>query len=235
MYDFDWNVIFRSAGYVLMDGLGFTLKLTVVATLGGILFGTLLAMMRHSKISVIRISAEIYIDAARALPLILVIFWIFFLLPMAAQRLVGASRPIPVSAYTSAFITFTMFEAAYFAEIVRSGMRGIPRGQLEAGRALGLKYWQLMAFIILPQAFRNMLPVLATQVIVLFQDTSLVYVVSLTDMLGSASKVAQRDGRLVEMYLFVAVVYFAVSFLASQAVQLLQSRTAIPGYQVAKR
>jgi len=235
VYDFDWNVIWRSLSFVLVDGLGFTLRLTLVATLGGIVLGTVLAMLRQSKVSVMRVPAELYIDAARALPLILVIFWIFFLLPMAVQWLLGASRPVPISAYTSAFITFTMFEAAYFAEIVRSGMRGIPKGQIEAGQALGLKYWQMMAFIILPQAFRNMLPVLATQIIVLFQDTSLVYVVSLTDMLGAASKIAERDSRLVEMYLFVAVVYFVVSFIASQAVHLFQSRTAIPGQQVAQR
>ena len=228
MYDFDWNVISRSLRFVLIDGLGFTLTLTLVATVGGILVGTLLALMRQSKIALIRKPAELYIDAARSLPLILVIFWIFFLLPMAAQWVVGASRPVAVSAYTSAFITFTLFEAAYFAEIVRAGMRGIPRGQIEASQALGLKYWQTMIFIILPQAFRSMLPVLATQTIVLFQDTSLVYVVSLTDMLGAASKVAQRDGRLVEMYLFVAVVYFIISFAASQAVHRFQSRVAAP-------
>lgn len=231
MYDFDWDVIRRSLGFVLIDGLGFTLKLTLTATVGGVVIGTVLALMRQSKVLLIRKPAELYVDAARALPLILVIFWIFFLLPMAAQWVTGASRPVAVSAYTSAFITFTLFEAAYFAEIVRAGMRGIPKGQLEAAQSLGLKYWQTMVLVILPQAFRNMLPVLATQTIVLFQDTSLVYVVSLTDMLGAASKVAQRDGRLVEMYVFVAVVYFLISFAASQAVHIMQARTAIPGNQ----
>ena len=127
----------------------------------------------------------------------------------------------------SALVTFTLFEAAYFSEIMRAGIQSIPRGQVSAGYALGLRYWQVMSYVVLPQAFRNMLPVLLTQTIILFQDTSLVYVLSITDFLGAASKIAQRDGRLVEMYLFAAVVYFAISFALSQLVRRLQARTAI--------
>jgi len=228
MSDLDWDVITRSLAYVLADGLGFTMKLTVTATLGGIVLGTFLALMRQSRLAIIRKFAEIYVDTARSLPLILVIFWIYFLLPYFAQWVTSAPRPVSIDAYTSAFVTFTLFEAAYFAEIVRSGLRGIKRGQIDAGYSLGMRYPQVMTSIVIPQAFRNMLPVLATQTIVLFQDSSLVYVLSLTDMLGAATKVAQRDGRLVEMYLFVTVVYFAISFTASQLVQRLQSRVASP-------
>jgi glutamate/aspartate transport system permease protein len=221
---FDWDVVTRNLGFVLIDGLGFTLMLTVTATIGGIILGIVLALMRQSRYFWISKPAELYIDAARALPLILVIFWVFFLLPWIAQWITGASRPVAVGAYTSAFVTFTLFEAAYFAEIVRSGIRGIRQTQVDAGYSLGMTYPQVMGSIVLPQALRNMLPVLATQTIVLFQDSSLVYVISLTDLLGAASKVAQRDGRLVEMYVFAAVVYFVISFTASQFVHHLQKR-----------
>ena len=146
----------------------------------------------------------------RSLPLVLVIFWFYFLVPYIGQWLTGASRPITVGAFASSLITFIMFEAAYFSEIMRAGIQSISKGQPAAAQALGLNYWQTMRYVVLPQAFRNMLPVLLTQTIVLFQDTSLVYVLSITDFLGAASKVAQRDGRLVEMYLFAALVYFVI-------------------------
>src|SRR5947207_11888290 len=134
---------------------------------------------------------------------------------------------IPAGALASHQFTFPVFEAAYFAEIMRAGIQSIPRGQMSAAQALGMTYLQTMGYIVLPQAFRNMLPVLLTQTIVLFQDTSLVYVLSITDFLGAASKVAQRDGRLVEMYLFAALVYFVISFAASLLVRGLQRRVAI--------
>ena len=144
----------------------------------------------------------------RSLPLVLVIFWFYFLVPYIGQWLTGASRPIRVGAFTSSLVTFIMFEAAYFSEIMRAGIQSISKGQPAAASALGLTYSQTMRYVVLPQAFRNMLPVLLTQTIVLFQDTSLVYVLSITDFLGAASKVAQRDGRLVEMYLFAAAGLF---------------------------
>ncbi len=162
----------------------------------------------------------------RSLPLVLVIFWFYFLVPYIGQWVTGASRPIQVGAFASSLITFTLFEAAYFSEIMRAGIQSIPRGQPNAGYALGMNYWQVMGYIVLPQAFRNMTPVLLTQTIILFQDTSLVYVLSISDFLGAASKIAQRDGRLVEMYLFAAVVYFVISFAASSLVKRLQARIA---------
>jgi glutamate/aspartate transport system permease protein len=163
----------------------------------------------------------------RSVPLVLVIFWFYFLVPWIGGWMLGAGQPIQVGAFWSSVITFSMFEAAYYAEIMRAGIQSVSRGQVSAGYALGLNYWQCMGHVVLPQAFRNMLPVLLTQTIILFQDTSLVYVLSITDFLGAAAKVAQRDGRLVEMYLFVAVIYFVISYSLSYLVKMLQQRIAI--------
>jgi glutamate/aspartate transport system permease protein len=225
--DFDFSVILSNLPYLFFDGMRFTLMLTALATVGGVVLGTLIALMRLSGVPGVSHFAAGYTNLMRSLPFVLVIFWFYFLLPYVGQWVIGASRPIAVGAFMSALVTFTLFEAAYFSEIMRAGIQSIPRGQVSAGYALGLRYWQVMSYVILPQAFRNMLPVLLTQTIILFQDTSLVYVLSITDFLGAASKIAQRDGRLVEMYLFAAVVYFAISFALSQIVRRLQARTAI--------
>jgi glutamate/aspartate transport system permease protein len=223
----DFDVIWRSLPYLFFEGMRFTLMLTALATAGGVILGTLIAMMRLSGLPVLPQIAAGYTNLMRSLPLVLVIFWFYFLIPYVGQWITGASRPIAVGAFMSALVTFTLFEAAYFSEIMRAGIQSIPRGQVSAGYALGLTYWQVMGNVVLPQAFRNMMPVLLTQTIILFQDTSLVYVLSITDFLGAASKVAQRDGRLVEMYLFVAVVYFVMSYAASQFVRRLQTRVAV--------
>jgi glutamate/aspartate transport system permease protein len=167
------------------------------------------------------------VNLVRSIPLLLVIFWFYFLVPYIGAWIIGSPTPIKVGAFWSSVITFTMFEAAYYSEIMRAGIQAIPRGQVWAGYALGLNYWQTMGTIVLPQAFRNMLPILLTQTIILFQDTSLVYVLSITDFLGAASKVAQRDGRLVEMYTFAALVYFVICFGLSMLVKRLQARIAI--------
>ena len=227
MGGFDWDVIGRSAGYLFREGMTFTLTLTALAAVGGIVFGTILAMMRLSSIRALSVFATGYVNLMRTIPLLLVIFWFYFLVPYIGAWLTGASQPIKVGAIASSVITFTMFEAAYYSEIMRAGIQSIPRGQVWAGYALGLNYWQTMGTVVLPQAFRNMIPILLTQTIILFQDTSLVYVLSITDFLGAATKVAQRDSRLVEMYLFVAVVYFIVSFGLSWLVKRLQQRIAI--------
>ena len=224
-YDFD--VIERSVGYLFREGMTFTLTLTVMAMTGGIIFGTLLAMMRLSSFKPLAAVAGAYVNLMRSVPLVLVIFWFYFLVPYIGAWMTGASRPIQVGAIASSVITFTMFEAAYYSEIMRAGIQSIPRGQVQAAQALGMTYWTAMGEIILPQAFRNMVPVLLTQTIILFQDTSLVYVISVTDFFGAASKVAQRDGRLVEMYLFAAAVYFVISLAASHWVRRLQHRVAI--------
>jgi len=225
--NFDWNVILRSLPYLFLDGMRFTIMLTLMATAGGIVIGTLLAMARLSNIPGMSQVAGAYVNLIRSMPLVLVIFWFYFLVPYIGQWITGASRPIQVGAFLSALVTFTLFEAAYFCEIMRAGIQSIPRGQVQAAEALGMSYWTSMREIILPQAFRNMLPVLLTQTIILFQDTSLVYVISVTDFLGAASKIAPRDGRLVEMYLFAAAVYFVISLAASYGVRRLQNRIAI--------
>ena len=227
MSGFDFDVIQRSWVYLFREGMTFTLTLTLLSMAGGIFFGTLLAMMRLSSFRLMSFLAGGYVNLIRSLPLVLVIFWFFFLVPYIGAWIIGARDPVKVGAFLSCLVTFIMFEAAYYCEIMRAGIQSIPRGQVSAGYALGLNYWQTMARVVLPQAFRNMLPVLLTQTVILFQDTSLVYVISATDFLGAASKVANRDYRLVEMYTFVAVVYFAVSFGLSTLVKRLQQRIAI--------
>src|SRR5665647_1125002 len=191
--NFDFDVIRRSLGYLFFDGMTFTLTLTGLAALGGLIFGTLIALMRLSGFKLLGRIAGLYVDLMRSLPLVLVIFWFYFLVPYIGQWLTGSSRPVHVGAFTSSLVTFIMFEAAYFSEIMRAGIQSISKGQPAAAQALGLTYSQTMRYVVLPQAFRNMLPVLLTQTIVLFQDTSLVYVLSIPDFLGAASKVALRD------------------------------------------
>ncbi len=227
MYDFDWEIILRTAPYLIQTGLVFTLKLTVLASLGGIVLGTLLALMRLSNSRALSWLAGGYVNLLRALPLLLIIFWFYFLVPYIVGWLTQAGRPIAIGGFTSALITFTLFEAAYFCEIMRAGIQSVPAGQTGAGYALGLNYWQVMRHVVLPQAFRNMTPLLLTQTIVLFQDTSLVYVLSLTDLLGAANNVAQRDGRMVEMFVFAASIYFLISYVASRLVKRLEGRIAV--------
>ena len=224
-YDFD--VIQRSIGYLFREGMTFTVTLTLLAMAGGIFFGTILAMMRMGRFRVLSIAAGTYVNMMRAVPLVLVIFWFYFLMPYIGAWVIGAPRPVQVGAFMSCVITFMLFEAAYFCEIMRAGIQSIPRGQVAAGQALGLNYWQTMGTVVLPQAFRNMTPVLLTQTIILFQDTSLVYVISVTDFLGAAAKIANRDYRLIEMYTFAALVYFIICFSLSLLVKKLQAKMAI--------
>jgi glutamate/aspartate transport system permease protein len=224
---YDFEVIQRSLPYLFREGMTFTLTLTAIAMAGGIFFGTLLAMMRLSSFKPLSVVAGSYVNLMRSVPLLLVIFWFFFLVPYIGAWVIGAKEPVKVGAFLSSVITFTMFEAAYYCEIMRAGIQSISRGQVSAGYALGLTYGQTMARIVLPQAFRNMTPVLLTQTIILFQDTSLVYVISATDFLGAAVKIANRDYRLVEMYTFVAVVYFIISFGLSTLVRQLQGKIAV--------
>ena len=225
--NFDFNEIWRSLPYLFYQGMTFTVMLTALATAGGIVIGTLLALMRLSGVPVLTLPAAAYVNLMRSVPFVLMIFWFYFLVPYIGQWITRSVQPIQVGAFASCLITFTLFEAAFFCEIMRAGIQSIPRGQMAAAQALGMTYPTTMGYIVLPQAFRNMVPVLLTQTIILFQDTSLVYVIAVTDFLGAASKVAERDGRLVEMYTFAACVYFVISFAASRAVAHLQRRIAI--------
>ncbi len=226
MGDLDFEVVGRSLPY-LATGLQYTVQLTLAAVLGGTVFGTLLAMARLASFRPLALAAAGYVNLMRSLPLLLVIFWFYFLVPVMAQTVMGWERPPRIGAERSAYITFIMFEAAYFCEIMRAGIQSIARGQVGAAYAVGLTYWQAMQLVILPQAFRNMLPVLLTQSIILFQDVSLVSLLNVTDFVGAATKIAQRDSRIVEMYLFVAIVYFILCYTLSFMVKRLQHRIAI--------
>ncbi len=226
MEGLDFDVVARTWPY-LLTGLQYTLQLTVVAAVGGTVLGTLLAMARLSSLRPLALAAAGYVNLMRSVPLLLVIFWFYFLLPVVLQSITGAERPPQIGAERSAYITFILFEGAYFCEIMRAGIQSIPKGQVAAASALGLDYWQSMRLVVLPQAFRNMLPLLLTQTIVLFQDVSLVSLLNVTDFVGAAGKIAQRDSRIVEMYLFVAVVYFVICSLLSMSVRRLQARVAI--------
>jgi len=203
----------------ILKGLVFSVHLTVVAMLGGILFGTLLAMMRLSGRPWLALPATAYVNGMRSIPLVMVILWFFLLIPFLIGR--------PIGAELSAFITFTAFESAYYSEIMRAGIQSIPRGQVYAGQAVGLSYAQNMRFVILPQAFRNMLPVLLTQTIILFQDTSLVYAIGAYDLLKGFEVSGKNMNRPIEAYLLAAVCYFVICFSLSYLVKRLQSRIAI--------
>ncbi|MFY7941152.1 MAG: amino acid ABC transporter permease [Burkholderiaceae bacterium] len=203
----------------VLKGLLFSLQLTIVATVCGILLGTALALMRLSGKPWLAIPAAAYVNTLRSIPLVMVILWFFLLIPMLTGR--------PMGAELSAMITFTVFEAAYFSEILRAGIQSVPKGQVNAGYAVGMTYGQTMQFIVLPQAFRNMLPVLMTQTIILFQDTSLVYAIGAYDLLKGFEVAGKNFNRPVETYLVAAVVYFLFCFSLSMLVRRLQQRIAI--------
>jgi glutamate/aspartate transport system permease protein len=203
----------------VLKGLLFSVELTVIATVGGIVLGTVLALMRLSGNKVLELPAVIYVNGMRSIPLVMVILWFFLLIPFLIGRSIGAE--------VSAIITFIAFEAAYFSEIMRAGIQSIPRGQVFAGQALGMTYGQNMRLIVLPQAFRNMLPVLLTQTIILFQDTSLVYAIGAYDLLKGFVTAGKIYGRVEEVYLLAALVYFAICFGLSAMVRRLQARIAI--------
>ena len=224
---FDFDVIERSLPYLFRDGMTFTVTLTLLAMTGGIIFGTLLAMMRLSALKPVSVLAGGYVNLMRSIPLVLVIFWFFFLVPYIGAWVLREPQPVKVGAWLSAVITFTMFEAAYYCEIMRAGIQSIPRGQVWSGYALGLNYWQTMAQIVLPQAFRNMLPVLLTQTIILFQDTSLVYAIGAYDLLKGFETAGKNFGRPEEAYLLAAIVYFVLCFALSYVVKRVHKKIAI--------
>ena len=212
---YNWDLIQN----FILKGLGFSIMLTVVATLGGIFFGTILALMRLSGNKWLMTPATIYVNGMRSIPLVMVILWFFLLVPL----LIGK----PIGAEMSAVITFIAFEAAYFSEIMRAGMQSIPRGQVHAGQALGMTYGQNMRLVVLPQAFRNMLPVLLTQTIILFQDTSLVYAIGAYDMLKGFEVAGKNFGRPMEAYIAAAVIYFIICYSLSWFVKRLHKKIAI--------
>ena len=225
MYEFDWSSIPGAMPY-LWIGMVMTLKITVVAIIAGIVWGTLLALMRMSPIKVLSWFGAGYVNLFRSIPLVMVLLWFFLIVPSLLVSLFDIPRSYDTR-LISAMVAFSLFEAAYYSEIIRAGIRSVSKGQMGAANALGMSYAQAMRLIILPQAFRNMVPLLLTQGIILFQDTSLVYVSSLADFFGTAYLVGSRDGRLVELLLFSGAVYFIISFTASQLVKHFQKRTSL--------
>ena len=212
---YSWDIISK----FVLKGFYFSIMLTVVATLGGILFGTVLALMRLSGKKWLDVPATIYVNGMRSIPLVMVILWFFLLVPFIVGR--------PIGAEMSAVITFIAFEAAYFSEIMRAGIQSISRGQVFAGQALGMTYGQNMKLVILPQAFRNMLPVLITQTIILLQDSSLVFAIGAYDMSKGFETAGKNYGRPIEAYLLAAVVYFVMCFALSWVVKRLHRKIAI--------
>ena len=223
-YEFDWSSIPGSLPF-LAEGMLVSLEITAVALVVGMVWGTVLALMRLSPAAPLRWFATGYINLFRSVPLVMVLLWFFLLIPQLLSQLFSLSPGTDVR-MTSALVGFALFESAYYAEIIRAGIQSVPKGQLSAATALGLSRGQAMRLVVLPQAMRNMVPLLLTQAIVLFQDTSLVYVSALADFFGSAYKVGDRDGRLVEMLLFAGAVYFVLCFALSRLVQVLQKPKA---------
>ncbi len=203
----------------ILNGLYFSLQLTAIAMVGGIALGTVLALMRLSGKAWLVLPASAYVTVLRSIPLVMVILWFFLLIPLLIGR--------PMGAELSAIITFTVFEAAYYSEIMRAGIQSVPKGQVQAGYAVGMSYAQTMQLVVLPQAFRNMLPVLMTQTIILFQDTSLVYAIGAYDLLKGFEIAGKNFNRPVETYLLAALVYFVICFSLSMAVRQLQKKIDI--------
>jgi len=218
MGQFDFTVLKPSLPF-LWTGLKFSVTLTLIAMSGGIVIGTLLALARLSSLKPLYTGATLYVDLMRSIPLVMVILWFFLVIPLIIGK--------PVGAEYSAIITFTAFEAAYYSEIMRAGIQSVSKGQEMAGNALGMTYGQTMRLVVLPQAFRNMIPVLLTQTIILFQDTSLVYAIGAKDLLKAADIAGKNYNRPVEMYLFSAVIYFAICFTLSTFVKRLHKRIAV--------
>jgi glutamate/aspartate transport system permease protein len=218
--NFDFSVFnFDLLRSFVGSGLVFSVQLTVIAMLGGIMIGTLLALMRLSGLRLLEIPARIYVDGLRSIPLVMVILWVYLLIPLFLGR--------PIGKELSAIVTFTIFEAAYYSEIMRAGIQSVAKGQVYAGYAVGMTYAQCMKLVVLPQAFRNMLPVLLTQTIILFQDTSLVYAIGAYDLLKGFEVAGKNFNRPVETYLVAAVVYFVICFSLSMLVRQLQKKIAI--------
>jgi glutamate/aspartate transport system permease protein len=222
IYEFDWSSIPGALPF-LWDGLKISFEITLTAVVVGIVWGTLLAMMRLSSVKPLSLFAAGYVNLFRAVPLVMVLLWFFLIVPKFIEQLFNLPAGTDLR-LTSAMIGFALFESAYYSEIIRAGIQSVPKGQMAACQALGMTYGQSMRLVILPQAFRNMVPLLLTQAIILFQDTSLVYVSALADFFGAAYKVGDRDGRLVELLLFAGLVYFIICFSASIIVKRLQKK-----------
>ena len=220
----DWSSIPGALPF-LWGGMLVTLSITGVAILVGIVLGTLIATVRLSGNPILSSGAALYVNGFRSIPLVMVLLWFYLLVPQLIQALF--KNPGSDIRLVSAFVAFSLFEASYYAEIIRAGIQSVSRGQVAAGLALGMSRAQTMRLIVLPQAFRRMLPLLLTQAIILFQDTSLVYVIGLSEFFGVAYRTGDRDGTIVELLLFAGAVYFVLCFAASSLVRVLQRKIAL--------
>ena len=225
MYQYDWSLVPRAIPH-LWVGMKVTLQITITAMVVGIALGTVLAIMRLSKSRVLSAISAGYVNLFRAIPLIMVLLWFFLIVPALIERIFNLSRATDTR-ITSALVAFSLFQAAYYAEIIRAGIQSVKAGQIGAAQALGMTFGQSMRLVVLPQAFRNMTPLLLTQTIILFQDTSLVYVSAVPDFFGVANLVGTRDGRPVEMILFAGAVYFVICFALSTLVKRWQNRLKV--------
>ena len=206
-----------------MGGLWITFKVLFLAIIGGLTLGTILALMRLSGIRILAVPAKLYVNFFRSVPLLLVLLWFYFAVPMVYNLVTGTYLTLD-TAFTSCVVAFMVFEAAYFSEIVRAGIQSIGKGQVNAAKALGMTYGQTMRFIILPQAFRKMFPLLLQQSIILFQDTTLVFAIGLVDFFRASYVRGDLMGLLTPYILLAGAFYFVVSLTASTAVNHLRKR-----------
>jgi His/Glu/Gln/Arg/opine family amino acid ABC transporter permease subunit len=207
-------VIANNFEFLIVQGLigfgsfaGGTLRLAIPAIVLGFLLGIFIGLARLAQSRWIRVPATVYVEFFRGVPLVMVIFWIWFVIPQLLR--------LPIPEYGVALTAFVIFEAAYFGEIVRAGVQSVARGQVEAATALGMTGTQSMAWVVLPQALRNMVPALVTQMIVLFKDTSLASIIGYLDLTKAAQIVNNREIRPFELYLFIAVVYWICTYSMS--------------------
>ncbi len=202
----------------MIGGLALTFELALMTMVGGLLIGVILSIARLSPRPWLYYPATAYIHFFRGLPLILVIFWLYFLSPVITGR--------PIGAFPAAVISFIVFEAAYFAEIIRAGVQSVSHGQAMAAYSSGLTFYQTTRYVILPQALHNMVPALVNQAVIIFQDTSLAYVIGLREFLRRVNLVDAREARSVELYLFAGLVYFTICSAGSLAIHRLEKRRA---------
>ncbi len=216
----------QNAMPALISGGMMTLKVLVLAIVGGVFLGTVLALMRLSGIKVLQLPAKLYVNFFRSVPLLLVLMWFYFAVPMVYKLVTGKFLTIDV-AFVSCVVAFMVFEAAYFSEIVRAGIQSISKGQVNAAKALGMNYRQTMQYVILPQAFRKMFPLLLQQSIILFQDTTLVFAIGLVDFFRASYVRGDLMGMLTPYILLAGAVYFVVSLTASTIVNRLKARMQV--------
>ncbi|TMQ19724.1 MAG: amino acid ABC transporter permease [Candidatus Rokuibacteriota bacterium] len=221
----DFSVVANNFRFLILQGLigigpfiGGTLRLAVPAIVLGFALGIAVGLARLANARWIRVPATMYVEFFRGVPLVMVIFWIWFIIPQLLR--------LPIPEYGVALTAFVIFEAAYFGEIVRAGVQSVARGQVEAATALGMTATQTMTWVVLPQALRNMVPSLVTQMIVLFKDTSLASIIGYVDLTKAAQIVNNREIRPFELYLFIAVVYFLCTYSMSLLARRLERRTA---------